>query len=157
MPPLHDRTSEPYERQLARIHLAMTAVTPNAKIRLVHIITGLDTGGAEMMLYKLLSKCDRSRFAPEVICLQPNGVMGERIAGLDVRVRSLDMKSVKGSFTAVRKLAGWLRESRPDIIQTWMYHGDLVGGIAGKIARCRAIIWNIRASMMARGAAVTAS
>ena len=41
--------------------------------RITHIITGLNVGGAEMMLYNLLAHTDRSRFAPEVISLLEPG------------------------------------------------------------------------------------
>jgi len=35
-------------------------------VRIAHVITGLGTGGAETMLYKLLSRMDRARFDPLV-------------------------------------------------------------------------------------------
>ncbi len=35
-------------------------------MKILHIITDLDTGGAEMMLYRLLSRCDRAQFQPTV-------------------------------------------------------------------------------------------
>ena len=122
----------------------MTSTAPCAKIRLTHIITGLDVGGAETMLSKLVSNQNRERFELEVICLQPNGPIGERIAAMGIPVRSLEMRSAKGTLPAIGKLAGWLRRSRPDIVQTWMYHADLVGGIAARLSRRRAVAWNIR-------------
>ena len=103
-------------------------------MRVLHVITGLHTGGAETMLSKLVSRQNRERFELEVICLQPNGPIGERIAAMGIPVRSLEMRSATGTFSAIGKLAGWLRRSRPDIVQTWMYHADLVGGIAARIA-----------------------
>ena len=123
---------------------AMTAILSNSKIRLTHIITGLDVGGAETMLSKLVSQQDRSQFDLDVICLQPNGPIGARIEGMGIRVRSLELRSAKGTLHAMGKLAGWLRRSRPDIVQTWLYHADLIGGIAARLARVRAVAWNIR-------------
>ncbi len=101
-----------------------------------------------MMLYKLVSQHDRALVEPEVICLQPNGAMGVRIAALGIGVRSLDLRTPAGSIAAIGKLSRWLRELRPDIVQTWMYHGDLFGGVAARLARCRNIAWNIRNSTL---------
>src|SRR4029078_4264232 len=68
----------------------MTSTASRPEIRLTHIITGLEVGGAETMLSKLVSKQDRERFELEVICLQPNGPIGERIAAMGIPVRSLE-------------------------------------------------------------------
>jgi len=59
------------------------------KRRVVHIITGLPTGGSQMMLFKLLSMIDRQLWDPEVISLRDVGVMGERIASLGIRPSDL--------------------------------------------------------------------
>ena len=60
-------------------------------VRIAHIITGLNTGGAETMLYKLLSRMDRARFEPLVISLADNGSLAVRIAELDIPVFSCGM------------------------------------------------------------------
>ena len=49
------------------------------KIKVMHIIADLDTGGAEIMLYKLLSVYDRNRFAMSVVSLIDIGNVGKRI------------------------------------------------------------------------------
>jgi glycosyltransferase involved in cell wall biosynthesis len=124
---------------------------PN-RVQVCHIITSLDTGGAEMMLYKLLSAHDRERFDVEVISLMPIGAIGEKIQGLNVPVRSLNV--ARGAFapSALPRLKMWLRESKPDVVQTWMYHADLVGGLAARWAGVPSIFWNIRNSTMGRHA-----
>jgi glycosyltransferase involved in cell wall biosynthesis len=120
------------------------------RVQVCHIITSLDTGGAEMMLYKLLSAHDRERFAMEVISLMPMGAIGEKIQALNVPVRSLNV--ARGAFapSALPRLKKWLRESQPDVVQTWMYHADLVGGLAARWAGVPSIFWNIRNSTMGR-------
>lgn len=116
------------------------------KIRVCHIITSLDTGGAEMMLFKLLSQHDRSRFAVHAISLLPMGEIGKRIAALEIPVCTLDMPRGVPSPAAVLRLKRWLREIQPDVVQTWMYHADLMGGLAARLAGYRNVLWNIRHS-----------
>jgi hypothetical protein len=48
-------------------------------IRVMHVITGLGTGGAEIMLWRLLSRMDRLSFENKVVTLLPPGPVGRRI------------------------------------------------------------------------------
>lgn len=116
------------------------------KLKLCHIITGLDTGGAEMMLYKLLSCIDQEAFDVEVISLTDIGPIGQRIQALEVPVRALGMRRGIPSASHIMRLASWLRRGQPHIVQTWMYHADLAGGLAGRLAGHDRIAWNIRQS-----------
>lgn len=99
-----------------------------------------------MMLYRLLSRTDRSEIDSEVVSLLDRGTMGERIEGLGVRVRHLGLPRGPGALTGIARLARWLRDDPVHIIQCWMYHADLVGGVAGRLARIRSVIWGIRQS-----------
>jgi glycosyltransferase involved in cell wall biosynthesis len=115
-------------------------------IKVVHVIVDLDTGGAETTLYKLLAKTDSSRFTSEVITLTALGPVADKIKALGIPVRALGMKRGSVNPVFLLKLALWLRKSKPDILQTWMYHSDLIGSIAGMLAGVRRIAWNIRHS-----------
>ncbi|HLV78790.1 MAG TPA: glycosyltransferase [Chthonomonadaceae bacterium] len=118
-------------------------------ITLWHIITGLDTGGAERMLAKLLSGLDRQRFALEVLSLTDIGPVGKGIQEQGIPVRALGMRRGVPDPAGLLRLAGWLRRGRPRIVQTWMYHADLIGGLAGMLAGQKRIAWNIRHSDLA--------
>jgi glycosyltransferase involved in cell wall biosynthesis len=114
------------------------------------IISGLSTGGAEMMLLKLLQNIDRQRFAFHVVSLTTLGEIGGRISALGIPVEAMGM--VRGRLNAVRvvRLARRLRELRVDIVHTWMYHADLLGGLAARVAGVRSVIWGIRNSDLHR-------
>ena len=90
-----------------------------------------------MMLYKVLSRIDTSEFDPEVISLTCDGPIADKIRGLDIPVHSLGMKRGRPSLVGLLKLTLFLRKKNPDLIQTWLYHSDLVGGFAGKFAGTR--------------------
>ncbi len=115
-------------------------------MRILHIITGLSTGGAEMMLYKLLSRLDRDAFEPGVISLMDMGTLGNEIQALGIPVYPLGMRRGIPDPLKLLRLVRLIRTARPHIIQTWMHHADLLGGLAAKLAGNSPIIWGIRSS-----------
>lgn len=116
------------------------------KIKVTHIITCLDTGGAEMMLYKLLSAYDRERFEMSVISLIDIGMVGKKIESLGIKVYSLGMRKSLLSIFSLFKLRKILKQENPDILQGWMYHGNLIATIAKKLIG-KPMIWNIRQTL----------
>jgi glycosyltransferase involved in cell wall biosynthesis len=114
-------------------------------IKVTHIITGLECGGAEMMLYKLLHRLE-GEIAAEVISLTDDGSLGPSIRQLGVPVNVLGMRRGLPNPWAVGKLAQHLRRSRPNVVQTWMYHADLLGGLATKLGGAVPLAWGIRQS-----------
>jgi glycosyltransferase involved in cell wall biosynthesis len=121
-------------------------------IGVTHIITSLAPDGAEKMLHRLVSAMDSSRFENEVISLTDLGPMTERFQAAGIRVRALGMSRGSANPYYLAKLAAWLRRlPAQQIIQTWMYHADLVGGLAAKLAGCAGLVWNIRHSELHPG------
>lgn len=57
--------------------------------RIIHIITDLNNGGAEKMLYKLLKNSDKDKYYHEVISLIDEGIYGEKIKALNIKVHCL--------------------------------------------------------------------
>jgi glycosyltransferase involved in cell wall biosynthesis len=115
-------------------------------LKVVHLITGLMVGGAEMMLYKLLSATDPARFRSTVVCMTGGGPMAERIAGLGAPVHALGMPPGRPTLGGVRALLRLLARERPQVLQTWMYHADLLGLLAGRALGVPRIVWNLRCS-----------
>ncbi len=119
-------------------------------MNLTLIITNLATGGAEMMLHKLLQNIDRSRFQPTVISMMGKGEIGPRIEALGIPVYTLGMRrGIPNPWVAVR-LARLLRRLQPDVVHTWMYHADLLGGLAARLAGCHRVVWCLRNSNLSR-------
>ena len=115
-------------------------------MKVLHIITGLSMGGAEMMLLKTLKATDKNKFEPLVISLTDSGEIGSRIKELGVPVLALSMSSGVSGLLSIFRLVKQIKKASPEIIQTWMYHADLLGGLAAKLAGYRNIVWNIRNS-----------
>ena len=119
-------------------------------VKITFIITNLATGGAEIMLLKLLQQLNRDRFQPTVISLMGLGEVGPRIAALGIPVHSMNMRLGVPNPLKVLMLVRLLRCLKPDLVQTWMYHADLLGGLAARMARCRLIIWCLHQSNLSK-------
>ena len=115
-------------------------------MRIVFIITGLSTGGAEIMLLKVLERLDRQRFAPHVISLTTLGELAPRIAALGIPVEAVGLKPGLFSPSDFFRLVRLLKRLNPDAVHTWMYHADLLGGLAARLAGVSSIGWCIRNS-----------
>lgn len=116
-------------------------------VRVIHVITGLDVGGAEMAMIRLVEALDRQAFQSSVVSLKPAGELADRLRARDVEVAELGL-SPAGLVAGLGALAGLVRHRRADIVQTWMHHGDLVGGLAGRWAGARGVVWGLRASTL---------
>jgi glycosyltransferase involved in cell wall biosynthesis len=117
--------------------------------RIQHVITSLDTGGAQMMLLKLLSS-GRKDWQPDVVSLAGRGMIGTRLAALGIPVQALGMKrAVPNPFRAL-ELMRLTRSNSPQLIQGWMYHGNLMASLGGLAAPGRSpVLWNIRHTVYA--------
>jgi glycosyltransferase involved in cell wall biosynthesis len=118
--------------------------TATKKIRVVHLITDLDVGGAEMMLARLLTRLDSPMVENAVVSLGGRGAVAERIERSGIPVSTLGLRPGRVNPLALWHLVALLRRLRPDVLQTWLYHSDLAGLIGGRLAHVPAIVWNIR-------------
>lgn len=114
-------------------------------MKLLHIIVGLDSNGAERMLQRLIESHDGDpRFQHTVCSLTTQGRIGEQLLARGVDVHVLGMRSPAGMFRVIWQLVRLIRKVRPDIVQTWMYHADFLGGVAARLAAHKRIIWGVR-------------
>lgn len=121
-------------------------------MRILHVIIGLGTGGAELMLKRLVvSHAASSGYEHIVISLTTIGNVGEELRARGVKVEALGMRSFSGMPSVFMKLLKEIRKSRPDIVQTWMYHADFLGGIAARLAGIRQVIWGVRTTDVRAG------
>lgn len=120
----------------------------NHRSKILHIITGLNTGGAEMMLLKVLSKMDRDRFSPEVISLTGLGTVGPKIQELGIPVHAIGMRPGRPDPLSIWRFIRRVRSLRPDLLQGWMYHGNLAAQLAKPFLSKRAhVVWSIHHSV----------
>lgn len=116
---------------------------------ILHVITGLEDGGAEGALYRLC-KFDRVN-RHVVVSLLAGGKYVEPLKELGVQVHSLEMDRGRFSLTALLALRRLIRRYRPDTVQTWLYHSDLIGGLASRLAGAEQVVWGIRHATLIPG------
>lgn len=121
-------------------------------MKILHVIVGLNVGGAETMLKRLIES--KSELIPEtiVVSLTSLGVIGEHLRARGVRIFALNMSSALDFPIVLWRLTRLIRRYQPTIVQTWMYHADLLGGAAARLAGCRCVVWNIRSTSIPQGA-----
>jgi glycosyltransferase involved in cell wall biosynthesis len=114
--------------------------------KVIHVITSLSTGGAEITLYRLITSSRKQKII--VICLTGNEVVGERIARYGCDVVYLNMPHGKVTLNGMVILINTIRNFKPDIVFGWMYHGNLAAVLGMKLgSRNSKLFWNIRQSL----------
>jgi glycosyltransferase involved in cell wall biosynthesis len=116
------------------------------RMKVVHVITGLKMGGAEVMLLRLLKQLRSHDYDPYVVGLTEPGPVSDEIVGLGVPLEALSAKRGAPGPATVYSVARILRRVRPDVVQTWMYHSDLIGGLAARAAGNPPVAWGLHHS-----------
>lgn len=115
-------------------------------LKVLHVITGLDAGGAQFMLYRLLREFRGGDIENEVVCLAGEAPLASAIRDLGISVRCLDLPDGPSAMQALGRLGGLIRDASPDLVQCWMYHANLLGGLACWLYGHMPVLWNIRQS-----------
>lgn len=115
-------------------------------MKIVHVISGLNIGGAELMLERMVTSERWAHNGDEhlVISLTSLGPVGERLRAAGVPVEAIRLGGFIGSLRGLLRLRSLIAEAAPSIVQTWMYHANLMGGLAAKMAGQHGVVWNLR-------------
>lgn len=117
-----------------------------SKLKIGHVITGLQVGGAEIMMYLLLANTDREQFEPFVLSLTPGGALVSQIEALGIPVFTLDLRSGAQLPAVILAAARLLRREKPSVLQTWMVHADFVGSFAAQVSGRIPVAWGVHYS-----------
>lgn len=104
-------------------------------MKIVHIISGLGVGGAEVLLLNLVLESRSTGNSHVIISLSGLDTIADRFRAAGAEVEFLGMRSGIPDPRLLLRLAKWIADAKPDIVQTWMYHADIFGGIAAWLAR----------------------
>lgn len=116
------------------------------KRKILHLITGLEIGGAETMLLKTLPKM-QSDFDNRVCCIMGHGPMGERLEKDGVYVYYLNLKNIF-DLGAILRFKKTVKEFKPDILATYLIHADIFGRVFGRIFGIKKIVCSVRVKLI---------
>lgn len=111
-----------------------------ARARILHLITRLSIGGAERLLVDVVRRLDPARFESLVCCIQAKGELALELESAGIPLHCLDrMRSKHFDWRAVRDLARLLRRERIALVHSHLYHANLYGRLAARLAGVPAI------------------
>jgi glycosyltransferase involved in cell wall biosynthesis len=117
--------------------------------RIIYVITGLQTGGAEAALTRLVTATPRLADDIVIVSLTPALAYAERLRAAGITVVEYDFRKPGGIASGLTGLAKLIAAHAPDIVQGWMYHGDLAALLGLTLSGRRGVtplIWSIRCS-----------
>lgn len=115
---------------------------------MLHLTSGLDTGGAELMLERLVSSANPRLVTSAVCSLRGRSELGTRIAGSGVPVWAANANGWRRISDIPFSLRNALTAWQPDVIQGWMYHGNVAATLLSRcLGRRLPVVWTIRQSL----------
>jgi glycosyltransferase involved in cell wall biosynthesis len=117
--------------------------------KVLYVITHLWVGGAEATLTRLVTAQPSIADEAIVVALRPGGPHADRLRAAGIKVVELNFDRASGAPAGLFRLAKLIAENRPEIVQGWMYHGDLAALIALLLSgrrRATRLCWSIRGS-----------
>lgn len=118
-------------------------------MKILHIITGLERGGAETLLYQFC-KYDKE-YDHIVISLSGSQDYGIMLRQIKIPLHTLNFSNSKVNLRGLYKLYKLIKKIKPDVIQTWMVHADIIGGLVGRLAGIKNIFWGVHHSALVEG------
>jgi glycosyltransferase involved in cell wall biosynthesis len=119
------------------------------RVRLGVVVNGTGDGGAERMLARVLTRLRSDEFDVKVFSLNEFGVAGQELLDAGIPVQAMELVRRRVNPFDIATLARALKRFQPDVVQGWMYLGNLYGGLAAKLERRDLpVVWNIRHSTL---------
>lgn len=114
------------------------------KKKVLHLISGLEVGGTEMMLLKTLPHLQSDCLENQVCCLRGHGEIGKKLEEAGIKVHYLE---VTNPFQLIR-FRQIVKNFCPDMLVTYLIHADLIGRVLGRIFSIKKIVCSQRGSLL---------
>jgi glycosyltransferase involved in cell wall biosynthesis len=123
---------------------AKKSLMSTQKKRILFVISGLNLGGAERQML-LLCQMLETQVDVQIISLELEGPLKEKYSKAFPEMYFLDKKNQLSQIIKVQRI---VRIYKPDVVITWLYKADLIGGIASRLAGNFPVVWSARNSAL---------
>ena len=114
----------------------------NKKPKIIHVITELDIGGAEMQLALILPSLQKY-VSNEVICLTGKGPVGEKIEKNNIPVHYIQSKHAL-DIVALYRFFKILKQKNPHATIGYLLHADIINRVISKLCKVPVVISSLR-------------
>ena len=114
--------------------------------KILFIIVDFEIGGAQNALVRHINLLDQDKYEISIVSLTGKGELHKNIRFKGIKILNLNLRSSAFSLLALFRLYKFIGQCSPDIVHSWMYHADLLGGVIAKIAGVPNIIWGVRSA-----------
>jgi len=111
----------------------------NKKIKILYLITGLEMGGAEMILDSINKKIDKNIYKVKILSLTSIGHIGKKIQKQGGDVSAINIRFKYNPLIFI-KLIVFIKKYKPDILHAHLFHANFLGRITGKLCGVAVII-----------------
>jgi len=119
------------------------------RVRVMLLTSSLERGGAERQVVELANNLDKRLFDVTVCSLSPDVPLAEHLHDAAQRLLIVP-KQRKYDLGLVRRVARLMRHRRIDVVHSFMFDAEMVGRLAGRVARVPAVICSNRCPHLSR-------
>jgi glycosyltransferase involved in cell wall biosynthesis len=119
------------------------------RTRVLHIVPDLRTGGAETMLVRLINSGNQSEFEHQILSLRSKGDFDAILEQASIQVDTLGIRGWLDGLLKLRSIRRIIRSFRPHIVHTWLYHANVIGGVAAIMWSDANIVWGLHSGWLA--------
>jgi Glycosyltransferase len=123
----------------------------DGRLNVLHVVTGLATGGTEAMLARLVTRMDSALVRSHVVSLGEGGPIAEVLKASGIPVTVLGVRGIPNA-QQLKSFALAVRSARPHVVQGWLAHGNVAATstLATRLGSRPALVWNIRQALYRR-------
>ena len=102
-------------------------------MKILVVTTGLNVGGAETLLLNLVKVWLKNDFQVTIFSLAGKCDLDEAFIAVGAEVKSYNLKCYSNFIPGLYRFCTDIKKSNPQVVQTWMPHADLIGGLFSRI------------------------
>ena len=110
-------------------------------IKIIHIISSLEKGGAQGLMFEIIKSLEKPKYEHLIISLKTGNAYAAITASKSINLISLNL-SPYSLLSSFKKILKTVKEFKPNVIQSWMYHADFLTIILKPLLRNIKIIWS---------------